>query len=369
MKTKTVIFATFLLIAAGSFASCQKEQKERITPVTIGKGVLPNGGIESLAKQNITITTKAAWDNLMATMNANGNVSADFSETEIDFNTWQVIAVFDEIHANGEWTIDITEVTGYADKIVVSYTNLATGNANLVPTQPYHIVKIPASTKHITFEAEDGLYLYAEVENASKYSNIVEVKLMMCDDNGKQIELASGEWKSDGFTMALPKTVNPKYFHPLINNNWLPIITNMPPTMSISNRNVKVGDANFWGVDRDGNVVTHFFPLEVDKDGNINDAFCVYVNSDVTISGYTEREGTFTFTKHDKERFSGIDLVLPWLKITTIYSIMSKKGWNVWCLSRFYYLEQGRSTEKWTTTPAGNLKWYGGEDLRGLNIN
>ena len=155
MKTNLLKLTALLLVIAGG-ASCQDEnpQEKKLTPVTIGKGTLPDTGIAALAKQNITLTNKAAWDNLMATMNTNANVSDDFSETDIDFNAWQVMAVFDEIHANGGWTIDITDVKEHADKIVVSYTNLATGDASSAPTQPYHIVKIPISVKHTFYENE-----------------------------------------------------------------------------------------------------------------------------------------------------------------------------------------------------------------------
>ena len=104
----------------------------------------------------------------------------------------------------------------------------------------------------------------------------------------RDIELARGDWKDDGFTIELPKTLDPNYLHALINNNRVYMtIINPPSTVSISNKNVKVGNVAFWGVDKDGNVVTRFYPIEIDSDGNGQDAYYTYVDSDVTISEST----------------------------------------------------------------------------------
>lgn len=63
----------------------------------------------------------------------------------------------------------------------------------------------PAGCEEIENPKEDGFCLYAKVENAVKYDNVVAVKLMMRDRNGNDIELAHGDWKGNGFTIAPPE--------------------------------------------------------------------------------------------------------------------------------------------------------------------
>jgi hypothetical protein len=202
----------------------------------------------------------------------------------------------------------------------------------------------------------------AKVENASKYSNVVVVKLMIGN-----IELARGDWKNGGFTIEFPETLNPSYLHALINNNNVYMNINEPPsTVKITNKYVKVYHAVFLGVDINGKVVDRFYPIEIDKNGWGQDVFFTYVDSDVTISGYTERRNdVLLFTEYDEARFVGMDIhPMSFGKITTTYSIKWKIGWNVWSFSRFYPSMKNKTTEKWSSTPASKLKWYSGKDLR-----
>jgi hypothetical protein len=60
--------------------------------------------------------------------------------------------VFDEVKSDGGWSIDITNIENQENQIVVTVTNLHTGNITSVMTQPYQIVKIPVSDKEIVFE-------------------------------------------------------------------------------------------------------------------------------------------------------------------------------------------------------------------------
>jgi hypothetical protein len=41
------------------------------------------------------------------------------TETDVNFSAYQVIAIFDEIHPNGGWSIDITGIVEYSDRIVI----------------------------------------------------------------------------------------------------------------------------------------------------------------------------------------------------------------------------------------------------------
>ncbi len=206
----------------------------------------------------------------------------------------------------------------------------------------------------------------AKVENASKYSNVVEVKLMMYDLSvNNYIELASGDWEGDGFTIVLPKTIDPNYLHTLINNKEYLTIIDPPSTVIISNKNVKVLHARFFGVDKDGNIVTRFYPIGIDEAGYGQDAYYTYVDSDVIIFGYTERMNTtLAQTEYDKAKYEGITLILNmWDKITTDYSINWKKGWSLWSFSRFGDIPENTATEKWAPIPVSRLKWFSTEDI------
>jgi hypothetical protein len=75
-----------------------------------------------------------------------------FTETNIDFNNFMVIVVIDIGYSNVGHSIDITNIVEYETNIVVTLQNLQTGNEQSVATQPYHIVKIPKTTKPIVFE-------------------------------------------------------------------------------------------------------------------------------------------------------------------------------------------------------------------------
>jgi hypothetical protein len=192
----------------------------------------------------------------------------------------------------------------------------------------------------------------AKVENASEFRNVVAVKFMAYDISvNRHVELARGNWKNGGFTIEPPKTLDPNFLHPLIRRDvllggyWIPGITEIQPTLTISNENVRVDNNYFVGVDKDGKEVASFGLFMEDKDDT--HANFTYVDSDVTISGYKIEE--FQIRPNRSER-----------NITT-YSVSWEKGWNVWCLSRCQS-DTGSmfiTEDQWSTTPIRGLKWYG----------
>lgn len=88
----------------------------------------------------------------MNSMDKTNNVTKNFTTTTIDFNKYQIIAVFDNIKTTGGYSIDITSVVENRNNIVVTIKRLLTGDNSTVMTQPFHIVKIPKTTKPIVFE-------------------------------------------------------------------------------------------------------------------------------------------------------------------------------------------------------------------------
>ena len=224
-----------------------------------------------------------------------------------------------------------------------------------------HIIKFVAimllfaasSCENFEKPEEDGFYINAKVENASEYSNVAKVKLMVYNKNIKgYVELTSNDWKGYGFTSVLPTTIDPNYLDALnISGYWINLYT--PSTMTVSNTNVKVltVSSSFTGVDKDGTIVAFFQPYAIDEKSNVKDFFYTYVDSDVTISGYSE--GTFTVIATE-------DYTRPYLwKNTTTYSIVWKKGWNVWWISRAWDTLNATETEEYSSSPIKELKWQG----------
>ena len=219
------------------------------------------------------------------------------------------------------------------------------------------------------FVEEDELYLYAKVENASEYRDVVVVKLMMYRSSiveSEFIELARGDWKEGGFTIVLPK-INSNDYRTLINQRWLPSSINLySSTITISDKNTRAGGVSFWGVDKDGNRVTQFFPHTTGDDDNVGRALFTYVDSDVIISGYIDA-GT---SCNDYDEYTGATSMWSW-RDRTIYSVEMKEGWNVVVHSNFQCVPEGTITEKLSTIPINRLelKWYGGESWCELVID
>ena len=187
----------------------------------------------------------------------------------------------------------------------------------------------------------EQVHSYIKVENASEFGSVVEVKMMRGD-----IELSRVNWKGNGFTPVLPKTISPSLLSALIDNHGLPttLIINSS-TATISNKNAQTAGIHFLGVDRNDNRVAVFYPVVIDENGNqismrYDRVRFEYVNSDVTVSGYVE---------HTYGRYN----------TTHIFSIEWKKGWNVLWISDSVLGEKAIS--KWLTIPRNRLKWYGRE--------
>jgi len=230
-------------------------------------------------------------------------------------------------------------------------------------------IENPSNSLDLTQKKENDLYHYAKIENASDYSNVVEVVLMVYDRSiNRYVELERCELKDGGFTILLPKILDPNYLYTIINNSELQVSIIDTSTVIICNKNIKVGNASFWGVNKDGNVVTCFSPFEIDEDGNAKNVFYTYVDSEVTISGYTERKGAILYD-FDADKYIDIFPVY-WEKITTTYKVNWKEGWNFWNSSYFYDIQERTVTGEWTNTNINKLKWYGSEDdLWKINLN
>ena len=151
-KIKTM--NTILLILSLFFiTSCNDDenntfQSVEITPILIGQGSLSGNNAENISQSNLVINNQSDWQNLMTQMDSYNNVTSAFSETNIDFGNFQIIAIFLEVKPTG-WGITITNITENENNIVMS-TEEQEGVATVI-SQPFHIVKIPINNKPIVF--------------------------------------------------------------------------------------------------------------------------------------------------------------------------------------------------------------------------
>jgi len=166
-----------------------------ITPILMVKGYLFEGigGIFGNSQNFQIITTETEWEGLKNKMSWWANNKETYnSGTEIDFNAYQIIAVFDIQHGIDGWTIDITDITEYSDSIVVTIRNIEKGSDAPMVVQPYHIVKIPISDKRIVFQVIPNEIIALDL---GRYTLVHPVPLFegLPEELYPQIEFLDGE--------------------------------------------------------------------------------------------------------------------------------------------------------------------------------
>lgn len=148
MNNYKKIILIFCIIVC-SCISNDDAQNTTVEFTTIGKGDL--NGSENIEKSNVIVSNSTQWNDLLVKI-GNSKVSNLFTETNIDFNDYQVIAVFDKVYTNGGNSIDITSVYKMEIGIGIKIENLAPGGVNSVITQPFHVVKIKKTNSQIFFK-------------------------------------------------------------------------------------------------------------------------------------------------------------------------------------------------------------------------
>ncbi|OIQ30908.1 MAG: hypothetical protein BM564_01465 [Bacteroidetes bacterium MedPE-SWsnd-G2] len=149
-KNVLIILLTIFVFSCNS--DDYNSELVNIESTLIAKDNLYGNGDEGIIEQNLIISDQTTWNNLMTQMNLVNNVTDNFSETDIDFSEYKILAVFDEIKGNGGHSLEL-DITSNSENIIVNITYLAPeGNATTVMTQPFHIVKISNTNLPITFE-------------------------------------------------------------------------------------------------------------------------------------------------------------------------------------------------------------------------
>ena len=146
MKTLILSLVFFLILSCSKSDDSFKPQN--ITPVLIGKGILTGNNIYS--EQNFVISNFSDWQILLNNFNASDTaITTTFSNTNIDFNNYQLLVAIDV--ENSSTTIDITNVIENENNISVTVQNLQLGLTDDI-AKPFHIVQIPISTKPVVFQ-------------------------------------------------------------------------------------------------------------------------------------------------------------------------------------------------------------------------
>ena len=120
----------------------------------ISKGILGGAGAEGIEKQNLVITDTESWKALISKIDSGNTISPSFSEINIDFSNYTVIAVFDNVKNSGGFGLDL-EVKSDLKNTIIQIVKTAPGPTDFVTmmiTQPYCIIKIPNTSLPVVFE-------------------------------------------------------------------------------------------------------------------------------------------------------------------------------------------------------------------------
>lgn len=95
MKNLLIILLSILVWNCSS--DDNNPQMNIVESTLIAKGNLFGNGEEGISQQNLVINDQNTWSDLMVQMNTITNVSYNFTETDIDFSEYTIIAAFEEV--------------------------------------------------------------------------------------------------------------------------------------------------------------------------------------------------------------------------------------------------------------------------------
>ncbi|MFA7446467.1 MAG: protease complex subunit PrcB family protein [Flavobacteriaceae bacterium] len=153
------IFLTVIL--SMMLMSCSSDDNESFSSQnmefsTIARFVIGNTPfLDNSESQNIIISDSANWEDFLVDLEYHLGYSIDSIniDSSVDFETYQVISVFDQIRPTGGFGISVISVIENQNNIIVNLeTSYDDGITFQMPIQPFHIVKIPKSDKPVVFE-------------------------------------------------------------------------------------------------------------------------------------------------------------------------------------------------------------------------
>jgi hypothetical protein len=147
MKTLILSLVLFLSLSCNNDDSSFAPQT--ITPVLISKGSL--SGSENILPQNVVYYNITSWNTILNSIDQFR--LAQFTETtNVDFNNFQLIAVFDNVYPVPTYDVSISNITENENNIVVTVSKTLNPSDATIVDQRFHIVKIPKSTKPVVFQ-------------------------------------------------------------------------------------------------------------------------------------------------------------------------------------------------------------------------
>lgn len=162
---KKIILA---LLTFSLFYNCDKNElineNEIIEYSIISKGNLFGAGDEKILKQNVIIDNETDWSTLISKMDAVNNTSDSFTEKDIDFLKYDVIAIFDNIKSNGGYEYNVETNSSETITNVIIESIAPEGSAATVITQPYILIKINKSDIPIEFNFLEYTSTSSELE-------------------------------------------------------------------------------------------------------------------------------------------------------------------------------------------------------------
>lgn len=157
MKNVIFLIPIFLLSFGCSNSDYSNSDVNKTFPVQINFTLISKGGLQVtsqdvITEENLVVTTSQEWQQLRNQMDLENIYSHPYTETDIDFSQYMVLAAFDEIQPHSGYWISISNITEQPDSVFVEVT---TGNGSEgydVMNRPFHIVKIPITNKPIVFQ-------------------------------------------------------------------------------------------------------------------------------------------------------------------------------------------------------------------------
>ena len=143
-----------LTIISFIMLSCNRQQIDSpVYPVnvdadTLSADYLDNGFVQEGGR---VITNNTDWNNLLSEMSNGIVIQYAFTQTSVDFNRYEVIAVFDSIFHSGGEHLHISSIVENANDISLTVDHLDYSYDYGLVRQPYIVVKIPASNKPVVF--------------------------------------------------------------------------------------------------------------------------------------------------------------------------------------------------------------------------
>lgn len=156
MKTIHLKYCLFFLL----LFSCDSDSivsNTPFTPINIDFNIIGSGKISltgtsmDVLPGNYVLTNQNDWTVLLSKINAANPDTTQSFNTNVNFNDFIVVALFDQERSGGGNSIFVTSIIENQTQIGIT-VGLQTGGIINVMQQAFQLVKIPKTTKAITFQ-------------------------------------------------------------------------------------------------------------------------------------------------------------------------------------------------------------------------